>query len=220
MAFNLSDRLNVSDVVDITSDQLLICICVDASYSMIQEKRIQHVNNSIRRFIQKIREDIYAVDTVNLCIVTFGGDKPKVIQEFSNVSNVRFTDIRPSGGTPMGEGIKLALNKIAEEKKRLSDAGVVMYKPWLIIMSDDGSDDDVSDVAREVRELLRNRRLKTKCIDLGKGNENGDLAKFTLEGKVETCKALDIDNFFDYLSKSATGLSTCSPDDDDTSFLI
>lgn len=213
------ERIRMEELANTTADQLIICLCIDSSYSMVQNNRIQHVNNSIKKFIKTISENIYAKDTVDLAIVSFGNRGVQVLQEFSHVDKINYSDITPSGGTPLGEAIEKCILLIDSEIEKWSEYGVGMYKPWLIIMSDDGADDDTSKAVEIVRKRLEERKIKTKCIGLGEGSERGDLAKFSLDGRVDSFAAMEIDNFFDMLSKSAAGLSVSSPEDDITDFI-
>lgn len=207
------EKLKMEDINNTLADQLLICICADASYSMHGD-RINHVNSSIRKFINQIKENIYACDTVDLCIVSFSGRGVVVENPFANVQKIQFKDLTVSGGTPLGEAVEKCLQLISDEKEKWSNVGVQLYRPWLIIMSDNNADDNTSLSAAKVQKLIHARKLKTACLNLGDKNENGDLIKYSMDGTAKPYASLEIDHFFDALSRSATGLSTAAPDED------
>lgn len=215
----VQNRLKMDDINNTLADQLLICICADASYSM-HGNRINHVNSSIRRFIKQVQSNIYACDTVDLCIVSFSGKGVVVENPFSNVKKIEFHDLTVSGGTPLGKAVEKCLELLSEEKEKWSNVGVQMYRPWLIIMSDNKSDDNTFSAASKVQKLIHNRKLKTACLNLGDENESGDLMKFSMDGTVKSYDSLDIDYFFDALSRSATGLSSTAPDEDTDDSII
>lgn len=212
------ERLSSADLIQNSANRVPVCLCVDASYSMLQDKRMLHVNNGIRSFIQKSANDAYVCDSIDLCIITFSGRGVQVVQDFANVKSVagHFQDIRPSGGTPMARAVRFALDKISRQRESYEAYGITSYRPWLILMSDGASDDDVTAVAREVCRLQQNRQLKVKCIGMGSGEEHQDLRAFTPDGRVESCGALEIETFFDFLSRSAAGLSQAQPGEEDS----
>lgn len=217
MDYMKQERLSSADLIQNSANRVPVCLCVDASYSMLQDHRIDHVNNGIRSFIQNSAEDAYVCDSIDLCIITFSGQGVQILQPFTNVKKLkgRFVDIVPSGGTPMGAAVRFAVEEITRQRDSYEAYGITSYRPWLILMSDGAADDSVTEVARRVREMQQNRQLKVKCIGMGSGEESSDLAAFTLNGRVESCGALEIEHFFDFLSRSAAGLSTAAPGEED-----
>lgn len=186
-----------------------ICLCIDVSESMRLNRRIDMVNEGVEKFIRESRENIYASGAVDIAIVTFGGQQARVHMPFTIAREIKdFTPLTTHGGTPLGEAVQLALTEIKNRKNAYEDHTILSFKPWLVIMSDGLSDDDVTDAAYTVRRELAARKIKLMCVDMSGSNESGDLKKFTLDGKVETISALEIGNFFDMLSRSAAGLST------------
>lgn len=212
------ERLSSADLIQNSANRVPVCLCVDASYSMLRDKRMEHVNNGIRSFIQNSADDAYVCDSIDLCIITFSGRGVQVVQDFANVKSIagQFQDITPNGGTPLAKAVRFALDKIERQRDSYEAYGITSYRPWLILMSDGAADDDVSAVAREVRRLQQNRQLKVKCIGMGTGEECRDLAAFSLSGRVDNCGALEIENFFDFLSRSAAGLSQAQPGEEDS----
>lgn len=217
MDYMKQERLSSADLIQNSANRVPVCLCVDASYSMLQDRRIDHVNNGIRTFIQNSARDAYVCDSIDLCIITFSGRGVQVVQDFTNVKNLpgRFQDIVPTGGTPMGEAVRFAVGRIAHQRESYETYGITSYRPWLILMSDGAADDNVTAIAREVRDLQQSGQLKVKCIGLGGGEERSDLAAFSLDGRVDPCGALEIEHFFDFLSRSAAGLSTAVPGEED-----
>lgn len=208
------------DIVSTNAPQLMICILIDASYSMMEDGRMKMVNDGIRAFLKSGREDIYARDSLDVCFITFGGDGPEIIQRFSNVQKAEFNDIVPHGGTPLKTAVEFAVNEIGMRRSFWRNVGVSVYHPWLIILSDGKSDEDVSGPAKVIQKMYRDHKLKGKCIGVGDGSETEDLKKLAPEGHVETMKALEITNFFSMLSRSAATMSLSAPDAEDDSYEI
>ena len=173
-----------------------------------------HVNNGIRNFIESSKADEYAVDSLDICIIAFEGDKGKIIQPFTNVSKIQFHNLKPGGGTPLGSAVELGVREIDDVLKRYTAQGITVFKPWLIIMSDGKATDDIRRAVKLVQDRLRNRKIKVQCIDMGNGSEKSDLNRFTLDGSVDTISGFKIEDFFSYLSRSAVALSTSTPGED------
>ena len=217
MDYLKQERLNSADLIQNAANRVPVCLCVDASYSMLQDRRMDHVNNGIRNFLRNSADDAYVCDSIDVCLLTFSGAGVQVVHPFTNVQKLKgqFRDIVPSGGTPMGEAVRTAVELITRQRDSYEVYGITSYRPWLILMSDGASDDSVTEIARQVRELQQNHLLKVKCIGMGSGEERSDLTAFSLDGRVESCGALEIERFFDFLSRSAAGLSSAMPGEED-----
>lgn len=209
-------RVKMEDFIDNTANRVPICIVVDNSFSMVEENRIQNVNKGIQAFIKNSADDEYAVDSLDLCIISFDGDDATVVHPFTNVAKLRmkFVPLEAKGQTPLGKAVKLALKEIDNVMKNYIAQGVTVFKPWLVIMSDGESTDDIKAISWEVKKRLRERKMKIKCIDMGDGSGKGDLNKFTIDGVVDTITSLQIEDFFMLLSRSAVALSTSIPGED------
>lgn len=208
------------DIVSMKAPQLMICILIDASYSMMEDGRMQMVNDGIKAFLKSGREDIYARDSLDVCFIEFGGDGPEIIQSFTNVQKASFKDIVPHGGTPLKTAVEFAINEINMRRDFWRNVGVSVYHPWFIILSDGKSDEDVSAPARVIQNMYKEHRLKGKCIGVGDGSETEDLKKLAPMGRVETMKSLEITNFFSMLSRSAASMSMSAPDAEDDEYEI
>ncbi len=195
------------------SHRVCICLCIDASLSMLNENRIGKVNSGVRKFIKSCQDDLYAQGAADVCIITFGGRKAAIVHNFTGVREIDYQDIIPDGQTPMGEAIELALDEIKKRKALFASHGISSFKPWLIIMSDGVSTDDISHAADRLRAAQRAKKIKVMCIDMSNGTEMSDLKKLTLDGAVSSIGALEIEDFFNLLSREVAGLSNDNPED-------
>ena len=203
-----------SDMANNLSPQLMICLLVDASYSMVENHKMDIVNQGIHSFLKEGRNDLIARDALDVCIIAFGGDQARVVQDFTNVQNVHFENIVPEGGTPLEKALRFAVQKIQGRREEWIQRGNDLYHPWLIVISDGKSDDDISGIASTIQRMYKEHKLKGKCIGVGDGSEVSDLEKIAPNHKVSRMDALELKDYFSMLSKSANQLSTCSPDED------
>lgn len=183
--------------------RLPVCFCIDSSYSMINNG-MSDINNGMVNFIKETQKDIYAVDSVELCIVSFGGNGIKIECEFSPLKDIEYEPLIPQGTTPLGDAIKFALEKIDSKLEAYELYGLENYRPWLIIISDGKADDNsYKSVAKIIRERQEKNQLKVLAIALG--NEETSLSEFTLDSKIyrlDVLKSTKIKKFFSWLSKS------------------
>ena len=201
------------------STRLPICICVDASYSMNFGSRMAQVNEGIRSFILEIKNNIYAVDAVELCIVSFGsnarverGFELTTAKDRKTGVEYQYRDIVADGSTTMGQAVGLALAQIRERERMYQNCGITTYKPWLILISDGKATDSIREATASVLDLQRSGRLKVLCI--GVGEEANDLSKFTMTGDVIQLKDFALKEFFSWLSKSMSRQSRQMPETD------
>ncbi|MCR5229986.1 MAG: VWA domain-containing protein [Solobacterium sp.] len=215
--------ITANDIYRGNGPQLIVCILIDASYSMIdpfsdentRESKIKVVNDGISAFIESGKKDIYARDALDVCLISYGGEKAEVIQEFTNVQNIEFKGIRPNGKTPLKSAVEFALDKIAQRREYWSSSGTSTFHPWLIILSDGKSDEDITETAARLQKLYAEHRLKGKCVAIGRDSDTADLKKLAPNGKIEEMDSMEITSFFSMLSKSAASLSMSTPDADD-----
>lgn len=213
MAIDLEKyRLDAMETANNASDRVPICLLIDTSKSMLQEKRMKMVNEGIRKFINDMKNDFYASSSVELSIISFGDNKAEVKVPFQIIEKVEFHDLVPNGNTPLDLGAKEAIEAVEERLDFYNQIGVNNYNPWIVIFSDGIASDEYAykRYARKLCELQIESRWKVMCIGLGK--EKNSLADFSPKGNVYGLKDVDIYSFFDWISKSVSSMSKSRPD--------
>lgn len=209
--------LNIQDIATVKPRQVPVCLCVDCSYSMKVSGKIQQINESIRKFIERNANDTNVCDNLMMCIIAYGGDKPRVVQEFTNVQNIQFKDLVANGATPLGEAVNLSIEKINEIRSLLREEGTPLNKPLLFIFGDgkatfsDGK--AMKDAVKNVKSLVASHKLKVQCVGVG-DFEKEDLQKFCPGQEIKSFNQFEIEKIFDMLSRSITGASTELGDSD------
>lgn len=197
------ERIAFDEMANNQSIRVLICLCVDSSYSMME--RMKSLNEGVQGFIREMCQDKLAVDATELCIVSFG-DKITVDCKFDNVRKALDHRVVANGAaTRMGAGVEMALKCIDQRLQELE--GHLYYLPWLIIISDgDATDPDVcKKVSEEVIGRQKNHKLKVKCLSMGEGSRT--LQQFLVNDKVDTLEDLKVMDFFSMLSRSVSSVS-------------
>lgn len=216
-------KLNNEDLINNSANRVPVCIVVDSSMSMLRDNLIQSVNNGIKNFLREGRENDYAADSIDICIVSFGQSNGSVIQPFKNICHANFQELRAQGGSPLGSAVLLALNAIQERLEAYEAHGISSFKPWLIIMSDgEVSEWDKKNFRKSVIELKhldQEHKIKIACINMSK-KENNDLNQLSLGRGVRSIDSFHMDQFFSMLSKSAANLSVSAVGEDDESIIF
>lgn len=227
------DILNTFTGIDSNATRFLIVLLIDTSTSMInpaspdaKESKIFAVRKGLEKYLNDTKKLKIGRRQMDICVITYGGLKPEVVQDFNIPDNidiqVLLDKIVPNGQTPMASGLKLALNMIKKRVSVLNGQGIETTKPRLIVMGDGESTEDITEVAKEIHKMYKQRELKGRCIGVGEDCETSDLAAISPNGKVEKVDTLGIANVFELLSQKTLKLSVSSPtvdvDNDDPNF--
>lgn len=121
-----------------------------------------------------------------------------------------------NGNTPMGEGVRLALDLLDKRKQEYKDKGVDYYQPWLVLMSDGQPNGNVTileDAIQRTRDLVMNKKLSLFPIGIGADADMDALARFSPIRPPLRLKGLNFKDFFEWLSKSISRVSQSTPGD-------
>lgn len=210
-------EIDENDIAYKSIPELMICLLVDNSYSMIVDDNISKINKSIETFINNAKKNPLACASLNLCIITCGGEKAKLIFDFKNITEVKFERFKESGGTQMCEAFNLALDKITSKQAALKEEGKRVYHPWLIVFSDGKIDDlkeDIDNLETRIQDMYKKRHLKGKFFLLDDKNSD-EVRKLAPNNEVSKLSVLDIDNFLNQLSQSIASASITSASDEE-----
>ncbi|HEU5145561.1 MAG TPA: VWA domain-containing protein [Chryseosolibacter sp.] len=144
-----------------------IMICVDLSKSMdaydVQPTRLEKVKNELKKLVAAFNSDrigliIFGSEAFMQCPLTYDQNALNLFIETMN------TGLVPSGGTDFGPPLRMALDKLTEDKEQTTDA-----KSKVIILVSDGEDfgEDTDEVVNDIEN--QDIRLFT----LGIGTEEG-----------------------------------------------
>lgn len=204
-------RLAEEDLVQNATARLPICVCIDTSYSMLRDQRMQQANEGIREFIKAIAEDPCAVDAVEMCIISFGNESAQVVVPFQPVDKINFKDLVPAGKTPLGQATLFAINELNTRNAQYDSYGISKYKPWLILISDGEATDDIALASQTLLKLQRDRDISVLCVGLG--DEPNSLAELHMNAEVIHLEKFQLGAFFRWMSTSAARISKQSPQD-------
>lgn len=202
---------NDDDLITNTSARIPVCLCLDTSGSMYGEP-IQELENGIRLFYDAIKAETQSKNSCEICIVTFDSNV-KVVQNYATVENCNYNiQLDADGGTDMYEGVKKALQLLDNRKQEYKKNGVDYYQPWLIVMSDGQpfNEEGVKQLQIDIKKREADRKLVVFPIGIGSGADMTLMAGFSRKGAIKL-KGLNFKEFFEFLSKSMSIVSSSNP---------
>ena len=244
----INDLLRKQDLETNPTVRVPICLCLDVSGSMNKvvggETRetgrrefhdgqwwdivtggttaLQELIGGVNLFYDNLLEDETARYAAEICIVTFGGDKPELILDFANLERQesdrrqKISNLTAHGETPMGEAVNLALDCLEKRKQEFKEAGVDYYQPWLVLMTDGEANGDAAEFYRAVsrtNDLTNNRKLTIFPIGIGDKADRDCLAKLSPNRPPLHLKNMNFKGFFEWLSRSVSKTSQSMPGD-------
>ena len=134
------------------------CLILTDVSGSIAGAPIAEVNAGLQRLKAKLVEDALACLRVELALVIFN-ENVTVAIDFCSPDNFNPPTLTASGGTHLGAAILKGLEMLNTRTAEYRAAGVSSYRPWLMLLTDAESGDDIAEVARLVKEAESNRRL-------------------------------------------------------------
>ncbi len=117
-----------------TARPLPVILLLDTSGSMIQHGNIETMKNAVREMLQNFKSSSNTIVSIQVGIITFGGEA-KLIQPLTDAAKIDvdcMSGARASGGTPMGDAIKLA-KQIVDDKEQVPGRA---YTPTVVVVTD------------------------------------------------------------------------------------
>lgn len=184
-----------------------ITVCIDCSFSMLQQRRLERVMEGLADFCRDMAADTIASQSVELCIVSFGGSGAFVERDFTAPDRIELPQLTASGETPLADAVMTALENLEMRKRRYADNGNSYFRPWLILIGDGDETQSAAELekaAAVLREEYENKRLSVLCVTVGDMDkmECDSLMKLSPDQKVHYLRDLKFREFFSWLSRS------------------
>ena len=206
--------LRIEDLVTNPTARVPICLCLDVSGSM-GGPPIEELNAGVQMFYGAIMEDEVAQYSAEICIVIFGGDDAKCLTDFASMSmQPTPPTLFANGGTPMGEAVTLALDKLEARKTQYKSKGVDYYQPWLVLMTDgkpNGSSALLEESIARTNALIAQKKLTIFPIGIGNHADMRVLARYSPQRPPLKLQGLKFRQFFSWLSQSVAKTSQSLP---------
>lgn len=193
-----------------------VVLLLDVSGSM-DGQPIQELNAGLRQFINETANDEAASMSVELEVITFGNDA-SVAMPFTPISDVERepAPLVANGMTSMGAALRLAARDLKQRRSLYRASGISSYKPWVVLMTDGGPNDDWQDAAAEMRAMGENGKLQYIGIEIGNDADHETMCQIlpAMPGPVKL-KGLRFKQFFKWLTDSLRSVSSSAVSEQD-----
>lgn len=219
----MNNIFDLSDLVNNPTPRVPIALLIDTSGSMIRVVRnegqtggvpaIKDVNAGVNDFLDAIRNDEVAVNSAEICLITFG-ENAKLVSDFETVDRRGKLQFVPYGKTYLGEAVNLALDRLEARKQEYKDKGVDYFQPWLVIITDgeaNGSALQLETAISRVGTLVNDRKLTVLALGVGPEVDMNTLARFSPKREPVKINEAKYKEFFEWLSKSVVATTESMP---------
>lgn len=208
------NEMNTIDVSN-PAPRCPVVLLLDTSSSMVGAP-INELNEGLKQFLRETAADEAASRSVELEVITFD-DYANVAMPFIAIGDV---DQNPDpliadGNTSMGAGIRLAVRDLKARRKIYRNSGISSYRPWVILMTDGGpNDEDWEQAAEEMRVLGENGKIQYIGIEIGDDADHETMCQIlpSQPGPVKL-KGLRFKQFFRWLTDSMKSVSASAVSD-------
>ncbi|KKJ01214.1 glycosyl transferase family 2 [Prochlorothrix hollandica PCC 9006 = CALU 1027] len=184
-------------------------LILDVSGSM-HGTPIDELNRGVEQFIDSVLEDDFASFSVDLGVITFGGNV-KTILPIQPIQEAKVPVLETSGNTPMGEAVTQAIIELDARKKMYKSTGVSYYQPWIVLMTDGAPTDTYKAASKKLKDLANSKKIVVIAIGIGKKCNLDLLSEFCADGsEPKRLDGVKFSEFFTWLSQSMTEVVTKS----------
>lgn len=146
-------------------------LVLDASGSMNEvipstgRKRIEELNHGLKMLRDDLVRDPVAAERVQLAIVCVGGPAghADLLMDWTDAIQFQAPQLYADGLTPMGEGLRIALQCVDQQKRTLKAQGINFTRPWIMVISD-GEPSDEAKVWEAAAAECRAAEIAKKCV--------------------------------------------------------
>jgi uncharacterized protein YegL len=193
-------------IINASESHMALVFVLDISHSM-RGDAIKQLNAGMNRFKEEVCKDKQTKDILDVAIIEFN-DEYRVVQQFVPVEFMEYVNLKVSGPTKFTGPLREALKLVDERSRFYRRSGSEPYKPWIILVTDGGPLDDITEVAKEVTDMQEDGKVRVIALGV-EGYNAGALKRLT--DVVFRMKGTDFSSFFDWVGKSMRSVSTTAP---------
>jgi len=198
--FNPTNDAANQDIENINAQHIACVLLLDRSGSMAGQK-IQELNEGMRNF-KKSFEEMAEQDrgAIDIAVISFGGDV-RLDQDFRPSSAFTPTSYTADGGTPLGQALDMALQKIAERKDLYRQNSTPYYRSWVFCITDGMPTEDCTAAAKRLKDLEASKGVLGYCVGVD-GYDLGNMQGIFDPDRCFTLAGTDFAGLFEFVSNS------------------
>lgn len=188
------------------------CVLIlDVSQSMAGQP-INELNDGLKAYKDELSADGLASKRVEVAVISFGNEV-RTVCDFATADQFLPPTLEPSGMTPMGKAVNLAIDMVEARKRTYKTNGIAYYRPWLFLVTDGAPNDDGWEAAAQ-RAIAGEKAKSYALFAVGVEGANMDvLHKFSTREPLKL-KGLRFRDLFLWLSSSQRSVSRSTPGED------
>lgn len=180
--------------------RLPVYLLIDTSGSMKGEP-IESVKVGIEAMLSTLRNDPYALETVNISIITYDRDVKQLIP-LTPIDDLQMPEIvtPDSGPTHMGAALEMLLDKIEHEVNKGTPNQKGDWMPLLFLMTD-GKPADIQSYNNVVPKVKNSKFATIVCCAAGPNAKTSELRKLTDKVyQIDTLDSATLMKFFKWVT--------------------
>lgn len=182
-----------------------VILLVDTSASMSGEP-IGELNRGLASFWEDVLRDAQASLSIEVAIVTFGG-QVTTVQDFVGIQDFHPPTLTTSGNTPMGQALERAMDLVEARKCGYKDSEIRYFRPWIFLITDGAPTDSWQMAAQRLREEEAQNRFLFFAVGV-EGANFSTLSQIAPPDRPPVhLKGLDFREMFVWLSSSMKRVS-------------
>lgn len=194
-------------IINPSEPHMACLLLLDTSGSMSGDP-IANLNEAINVFKSEVLKDEKTRNIVDIAIVEFN-DETNIVQEFVPIEQLNPVELHAGGTTEMGDAILTAINMVDARSKFYYQTGTVPYKPWIVMISDGGPTDDITEAVKKIKDHEESGKVKVFALGV-EGYDPQTLHRLAGK-KVMRLQGYSFEKFFDWLNKSMRNMSKVAP---------
>jgi uncharacterized protein YegL len=181
---------------------LPVIILADISGSMGAYGKIDALNQAVRDMLAAFASGDDLRADIQVAVVTFGGGGARVHVPLQPASAVEWTDMKASGGTPMGAAMALAAD-IIEDRGQVDSRA---YRPTVVLVSDGAATDNPQAGLNRLTKEGRAQKADRMAMAIGADADLDMMRAFLPAGRAlfVAADARRIADFFEFVTMSTT----------------
>jgi len=185
---------------------LPVIILADVSGSMLENGKIQSLNQAVREMLEAFRDEDDLRAEIHVGVIAFGKGEARTHVPLSPASKVAWTDLTAVGNTPMGAAFDVA-RQLVESKDQIPSRA---YRPTIVLVSDGQPNDEWAPPLKALLASERGGKAFRMALGIGADADQAVLRDFLADpkGKIyQAQEARQIRQFFQFLTMSVTSRS-------------
>ena len=184
--------------------RLPVYLLLDTSGSMTGEP-IEAVKNGVQMMVHSLRQNLQAIETAFVSIITFDSEAKQLIP-LTDLASFQTVDLKAAGTTALGAALSLLADKLENEVTKTTLEQKGDWKPIVFIMTDGVPTDDWQAGFQKLKAVK-----KGLIVGCAAGNNADDKVLKEIADQVVRLSNTDADSigkFFQWVSASIATTST------------